>query len=305
MGLLRVERVAGQVEALGPGARIVVLVGPGVISPRGLEGLRRLAERGGLGVLNTWGAKGVFPWDDPHHLGTVGLQERDFELAGLGGADLIIASGLNRHESPDDAWQLAPSVEVPPLLLDKLADAWPLAAAEPDAPPLYGALAEVVQPLFESDAVPLSPARAVAETKGALAAGGRVVADPGLAGFWVARTFPTETPDTVHVPSVGEPGYAAWSTLRDARAGRPSIAVTTGPYDLDTDEALAYAAASGVPLVVVAWSRDGESFSPGEYRTRLEEAVGSGRVQVIDAAVDWSHTDLLVEVAGPIVAWES
>ena len=44
----------------------------------------------GAPVVNTWGAKGVLRWDDPHHAGTAGLQADDFDLAGL--ADSMCSS---------------------------------------------------------------------------------------------------------------------------------------------------------------------------------------------------------------------
>jgi len=78
--------------------RVVVLAGPGVIDDGALEGLRAFAAAGSLGVANTWGAKGVFAWDSPHHLGTCGLQANDFELLGFGDAGVIVATGLDPDE---------------------------------------------------------------------------------------------------------------------------------------------------------------------------------------------------------------
>ncbi|MBI2167896.1 MAG: hypothetical protein HYU28_00110 [Actinobacteria bacterium] len=237
------DNLVSRIADLGSGARIVVLAGPGVVAggSRAVEGLRRLAEAGGLGVVNTWGAKGLFAWQSPFHLGTVGLQDRDWELAGLGEADLILATGLDSHEAPAGRWELAPSARVAPRQLADLAAAWPLPAGKPERPPLYTRLAEVVQPLYASDRVPLSPARAVADLEAALPEGGVVFADPGLAGFWVARTFPTSELGSVQVPAVAEPGFAAWGALNAGTRGRPAVAVTRDPYDLATDEAVAYA----------------------------------------------------------------
>lgn len=294
-----------RVRELGPGARIVVLAGPGVVAGGAVavDGLRRLAERAGLGVLNTWGAKGLFAWQSPHHLGTAGLQERDFELAGLARADLLLATGLDSHEAPPERWQLAPHALVRPRALGELADRWPLPpATPPERPPLYTRLAEVVQPLFASGKVPLSPARAVLDLKQAMPPGGVVFADPGLAGFWVARAFPTDELGSVAVPAVGEPGSAAWSALQGARSGRPSVAVTASPPDLDTEDALAYAAATGVTFVLVVWGAGNLPDAPSHAR-RLEDALAGGRLRVLEVPVDWSDTDLLVEVAGDIVAW--
>ena len=62
---------------------IVAVVGPGVVRAAAVDGLSDMARKGGIGIVNTWGAKGVERWDSPFHFGTAGLQERDFELAGL------------------------------------------------------------------------------------------------------------------------------------------------------------------------------------------------------------------------------
>lgn len=299
------EDVVGEVERLGPGAEVVVLAGPGVVAagPTGIEGLRALAERGGLGVVNTWGAKGLFDWQSPHHLGTAGLQERDFELAGLGDADLIIASGLDTKEAPPERWRLAPHRWVRPRELGRLAEVWPHPPRTPRRPPLYTRLAEVVQPLYASDAVPLSPARAIADLKAVLPPGSVVFADPGLAGFWVARAFPTSELGSVIVPAVEEGGFAAWNAVNAAGQGRTAVAVTTSPYDLDTDEAVAYAATAGVSILLCAWGRSGSLSSADAHARLLREALATERLSIVEVPVDWSDTDLLTEVAGEIVAW--
>ena len=72
-------------------------------------GLRALAAAGRLGVLNTWGAKGVFHWQSRHHWATVGLQELDFELGGLGSADLVLVTGVDEREAPPRFWAQLPA----------------------------------------------------------------------------------------------------------------------------------------------------------------------------------------------------
>ncbi len=78
----RVEVDDAWVEALDAARSIAVLTGPGVVRAGAVPGLHAVAAAGSLGVLNTWGAKGVFDWRSRHHLATAGLQSRDFELAG-------------------------------------------------------------------------------------------------------------------------------------------------------------------------------------------------------------------------------
>ena len=67
-------------DALHGAERPVALAGPGVVAGGAVPGLHALAAAGSLGVLNTWGAKGVFDWRSRHHLATAGLQEHDFAL---------------------------------------------------------------------------------------------------------------------------------------------------------------------------------------------------------------------------------
>src|SRR5690606_22636589 len=85
-------------------------------------------------------------------------------------------------------------------------------------PALYDAIAAVVGPMYSEPGTP--PARAAA-LAAALPPGGLVVAEPGLVGFWVARTFPTSEAGSVAVPATGG-AEAAWRIARDAAtAGRP------------------------------------------------------------------------------------
>ncbi len=94
--------------------RLLVLAGPGVIDAAALPALRAFAAAGDLGVANTWGAKGVFAWDSPHHLGTCGLQARDFELLGVGDADAVVTVGLDPDESPIERLGPVPTLQLDP-----------------------------------------------------------------------------------------------------------------------------------------------------------------------------------------------
>ena len=110
------------VETVRTAATLILLAGPGVVSRMAVPGLHDLAVSAGIGVLNTWGAKGVFDWRSQHHLATIGLQSEDFVLSGLDEADLIIATGLDRDESPEERWRLAPALTIPPAGLAPLAE---------------------------------------------------------------------------------------------------------------------------------------------------------------------------------------
>jgi hypothetical protein len=286
--------------------RVVVLAGPGVIDESAIDGLRSLADAGDLGVANTWGAKGVFAWDSPHHLGTCGLQERDFELLGFADVDTIVVTGLSEDESPRERYALAPTIEVEPVEL--AAHAGRIRATESVRNELYPRLAAVAQPGYVSTKVPLHPARAVADLGAVLPAGGLVSAEPGIAGLWVARTFPTPalTAGASRRVVVRSRRFAA-AAVRDAvvaaRSGRAAIFVTAGEPDPATTTELARAAEDGIDLVVVVWGEAGSFRSVDDHAARLRDALATGGVTRLDVPVALEDTDLLVEAAGQVIAW--
>jgi hypothetical protein len=293
--------------ALEMEGRVVVLAGPGVVDDGAVNGLRAFAAAGNLGVANTWGAKGVFAWDSPHHLGTCGLQARDFELLGFATVDAIIATGLDAGESPRERFALAPVVEVAPAELGALAGRV-RATGDPLPNELYVRLAAVAQPGYTDAKVPLHPARAVADLGAVLPDGGFVTAEPGPAALWVARVFPTPAlvpgrPRRVHVPSRRVRGAAARLARDAARAGRASVLVTAAPLD-DASAAVVADSGDGTgSLTVVQWGADGDLASVDAHRERLADAIAAAGVTDLNVPVALEDTALLLEAAGKVVAW--
>lgn len=285
-----------------------MLVGPGVVDAGMVDALRAFAAAGDLGVANTWGAKGVFAWDSRHHLGTCGLQARDFELLGFAEADAVVVVGLDKDESPSERVALAPLIELDPTDLPA-ASGRIVATGEPVPNDLYPRLAAVAQPGFVDEKVPLHPARAVADLGSVLPPDGFLSADPGLAGLWVARTFPTPAlepgaPRRVVVPARREPAVGVRLALEQARTGRPAIAVTTGPRGGATDALLDQVTNEPMPLVVTVWDDTAPASAPVDvYRTRLIEALASGLPTVIEIPVSLDDTRQLIAAAGEVVAW--
>ncbi|HKA93424.1 MAG TPA: thiamine pyrophosphate-binding protein, partial [Acidimicrobiia bacterium] len=252
---------------------------------------------------NTWGAKGVLRWDSAHHMGTCGLQAHDFELLGLGGYDVIVATGIDPAESPPERFGLAPVVEVPARELGRLAREIRPAPGEIRSNDLYARLSKVAQPGYVDGHVPLHPARAVADVRAVLPAGGVVTAEPGMAGLWVARTFPTTDPGTVVVPATARRGVAAALALTAALHGVPAIAVTTDPIDPTTLGVLKLATELGAAFVVDVWGAGGPVRRVEDHVAQLQAAVAEPGVTIVDLPVDRSLTRKLVSAAGPVVAW--
>jgi hypothetical protein len=276
---------------------ILVFAGPGVVRRDEVDALQALAARGYVGVSNTWGAKGVFAWDSPHHLGTVGLQARDYELGGFADAALILGVGVDEDESPWARWALAPTVQIAPDQLRALAAAWPRPAqTDIPLPPLFAMLSAVCMPSYQATQVPLHPGRAIIETKGALGAGDRVAADPGgELGMWVARAFPTSELGSVVVPATLAPDFAVTAAIACALRPEPQrvLAITE-----QADSAvLEWARARGVEPTVVVWGDRGDIATPED----VGPAIARGGT--VHLPVDLSRTADLVAVAGPIIAW--
>lgn len=299
------------------GLRLLVVVGPGVVRARAFAGLRSLSRTTGAGVLNTWGAKGVERWDSPWHFGTVGLQARDLALAGVGDVDVVITSGLDPAELPGGVVPHPVVQDVHPAQLGALCQAWSTAADPPGRrPPLYDQLASVLQPLYEHDGAPLSPARAALHLSGALPDRGMCVADPGPAGLWVARAFPTSIPNSVCVPATVTPGFAAAAALCCRLEGRPVLAVTDagGAAELMTGAVLELADSIGTPVALQVWTEDAVPgwSSAADHVALLQDQLTvdpvssqgdtvPSRIDIVPVAL--GDTDALVAVAGEPAAW--
>jgi hypothetical protein len=302
LGLDPDQDAAGQPDTL-PDGRLVVLAGPGVVGTRSIDGLRAFATAANVPIANTWGAKGVLPWDSPHHMGTCGLQARDFELLDFASYDAIIATGTDLAESPEDRFGLAPIVDIPPTELGRLADRVTPAGEPIPSNELYTRLSAVAQPGYADDRVPLHPARAVADVRAAAPAGGVIIGDPGIAGLWAARTFPTTEPGTIVVPAIAAPGIAAALALVAALRGLPAVAVTTEPLDPATLGVLELATELGAAIAIDVWGAGGPVRRAEDHLEHLRAAVREPGVTIVDVPVDVSLTRKLVDAAGPVVAW--
>ena len=303
-----VTTVSEAVARVDGAASVVILAGPGVVRARCVPGLHALATSLGAGVLNTWGAKGVFHWQSRHHWATIGLQEHDFALGGLGDVGLIVATGVDEREAPRTYWSGRPHVTVEPEDLSALAEAVaPRRDRALEMPPLRTRLAAATQAGWASTATPLAPSQATLAYGRRLAGGGLLAADAGPAGFWVARTFATTELGGVAVPAEVMPGWAAAcvTVARMAAPLRPALAVVTDEVDEATSLILELAAGRGIAVGVEVWTEAGEALDAERHRGRLGALVDPGSSRVATLATDSSQLDAFVEAAGPLRPWRS
>jgi acetolactate synthase-1/2/3 large subunit len=166
--------------------------------------------------------KGMLDYEDPRALGTVGLQSRDYALAGFDDADVVITVGYDLVEHAPANWNprkdkrivcidtVAPDVDehfvTDADLIGDIAHILEVLARE--LGPVTGAtsgsrLNDIVLGRFEAakddDTVPLQPPRALWEIRRALGRQDILVSDVGLHKLWIARMFPSHEPDTVFI----------------------------------------------------------------------------------------------------------
>jgi hypothetical protein len=296
------DQLIARIQDIGS---LTVLAGPGVVAAGAQAGLNAFAVAASVGVLNTWGAKGVFDWRSRHHLATIGLQARDFELGGLEGAELIVATGLDPHEAPDDLWQRAPFVTVEPTALAPLAEAIDRPYRSIPEPQLRSGLARVTQEGWTADAGPLAPSRVTLHYGQCLAGGGLLAADAGVGGYWAARTFSTTELGATSIPSQPRPGFAVASVVaaRLMRPWRPALAVVDGGVDPESQAVLDAASSLGVSVGVEVWDPDGITLDADQHVERLTRLAHAATHTVASLQTDPGQLDRMLEVAGPVVAW--
>jgi hypothetical protein len=291
------EDVVARVQAA---KRPLVLAGPGVVADGAIPGLNALASAADLGVVNTWGAKGIFDWRSRHHLATVGLQQRDAELAGVPDCDLLVCTGVDDAEADPSLWRVAPEViDVPTGMLSPLAEVWSRPRVRITMPALRDRLAGVTQIGWAATGTPIMPSQVTRTYGEIVAAGGTVAADPGIAGYWTARTLGTTRPGAVHVPAErNTAGFAVACAVvaRRLNPGAPALAV----IDELTSEARELLELDR-RVAVEVWSSDGDALDVDSHRDRVWKVLRDGGV--VRLATRSDQFDAMVEAAGPVSAW--
>ncbi len=201
--------------------RPVILAGNGVTRVGAAGALREFSRRTGIPVAETFMGKGAIDADDENALGTVGLQSRDYALAGFEDADLVITVGYDLVEHSPEHWNER---------RDKRIVAIDTTSVEVDAnfpvdADLVGDISFVLERLTEDcegeassaggsqrlnqivhgrlDAAgddghfPMQPPRALYEIRRALDRDDILISDVGLHKLWIGRMFPAHEPATV------------------------------------------------------------------------------------------------------------
>ena len=201
--------------------RPIILAGNGAIRTHASRALRAFVHTTGIPVAETFMAKGLIDFDDEHALGTVGLQSRDYEMAGFDDADLVIAVGYDLVEHAPEHWNPRRDKQI--VVIDTVSaeiDEFFLPTVElvGDIAHVLARLAagvnrpqdEVVETTRLRDLVlgelrggaddnhfPMRPPRVLTDIRQALRRNDILVSDVGLHKLWIGRMFPAHEPGTV------------------------------------------------------------------------------------------------------------
>jgi acetolactate synthase-1/2/3 large subunit len=258
----------------------IVLAGNGAIRAHAGRALRAFVHTTGIPVAETFMAKGLVDYEDPHSLGTVGLQTRDYEMAGFEDADLVITVGYDLVEHAPEHWNphgnkkivvidsvaaeidefFIPEVE----LIGDIAHVVARLAAgchrAPSHPPSWCSLHELVMGALNEgrsdEHSPMRPARVLWELREALGPQDILVSDVGLHKLWIGRMFPAHEPGTVLIANgLAGMGFALPAAI-GAKLVHPDRSVVTVSGDggfLMNSQELETAARLKTPIVNVIW----------------------------------------------------
>src|SRR3954464_7393499 len=257
----------------------IALVGNGVIRAGAAPALREFARATGISLAETFMGKGAIDYADPRALGTVGLQSRDYALAGFEDADVVITIGYDLVEHAPKHWN--PKGDKKIVVVDSQAaeiDEHFLPEVEligdiyhvlsrlgeecRDVPHSGGSsrLRDVVLGRFEAarddDAFPMQPPRVLWELRNALGPRDMLISDVGLHKLWIGRMFPAHEPNTVLIANgLAGMGFAVPCAIA-AKLVHPERNVVTvngdGGFLMNCQE-LETARRLGTPTVNVIW----------------------------------------------------
>jgi acetolactate synthase-1/2/3 large subunit len=258
----------------------IILAGNGAIRTRASRALRAFVHTTGIPVAETFMAKGLLDYEDPHALGTVGLQSRDYELAGFDDADVVIAVGYDLVEHAPEHWNPRGNKKI--VLIDTVAaevDEFFIPEVE-----LVGDIAHVLARLAagcsrkssttiedcrlrelvlgaldkarEDTHFPMRPPRVLADIRDALGPHDLLVSDVGLHKLWIGRVFPAHEPGTVLIANgLAGMGFALPTGIAAKLVDRTRQVVTVsgdGGFLMNCQE-LETAVRLRTPVVNVVW----------------------------------------------------
>ncbi len=270
------QRAADMIDAA---RNPLALAGNGAIRGHAARALRAFVHNTGIPVAETFMAKGLVDYEDPKALGTVGLQARDYEMAGFDDADLVIAIGYDLVEHSPKHWNprrdkqiimidsVAAEVDqnfVPDVeligdiahVLARLAAGCTRSQTTAGTSRLHEVVMGALNDARDDDHFPMRPPRVLWDIREALGRDDILVSDVGLHKLWIGRMFPAHEPGTVLIANgLAGMGFALPTAIgaKLVHPDRKVIAVSGDGGFLMNMQELETARRLGTAVVNVVW----------------------------------------------------
>jgi len=275
-GSRELQRAADLIDAA---ENPLVLAGNGAIRGHASRALRSFVHNTGIPVAESFMAKGLVDYEDPKALGTVGLQARDYEMAGFDDADLVIAVGYDLVEHSPKNWNpnrdkqiividsvaaevdqyFTPNVELigdVAHVLARLAAACTRSQTTAGTSRLHEVVMGALNDARDDDHFPIRPPRVLWDLRRALGRQDILVSDVGLHKLWIGRMFPAHEPGTVLIANgLAGMGFALPTAIgaKLVHRDRKVVAVSGDGGFLMNAQELETAARLGTSVVNVIW----------------------------------------------------
>ncbi len=279
----------------------VALAGNGVVRHRAVAALRSFVDTVGLRTAVTFMGKGLIDPSTPQWLGAVGLQAGDYEMAGFGAADLVVAIGFDLVEHSPRLWNprrdktivcldtlpaeidehYLPEVEVVGDLnagLDQLSRECKPIAQPGGSTRLREAVLRRFEEAKDDASYPMQPPRVLFEIRKALGASDILVSDVGLHKLWIGRMFPAYEPNTVLIANgLAGMGFAVPAAIaaKLVHPDRKVVAVSGDGGFLMNCQELETAVRLGTPFVNIIWEDRQFGSIAWKQRTRFGRDFGT------------------------------
>ena len=264
--------------------RPVIIAGNGCVRKRASKQLRRFCETTGIGVINTFMAKGAVDMDADYCLYTIGLSSRDHVAQAIDDADLIITLGFDMVEYHPRLWNpdgnksiihadfLAAEIDAhyhpeAELIGDLAHTLWMLNERLEQSPRLEFDFttqsesrrrmgADFAEYRDDRSAASIRPQKVLWDTRQALGPEDILLSDVGAHKMWIARYYQCHQPNTCLIPngfcSMGFalPGAIAASLVHP---DRKVLAICGDGGFLMNSQEMETATRLGSDIVVMVW----------------------------------------------------
>jgi len=217
------KAIKSAIELIESAKRPIVLAGNGCVRKRVSKQLLDFVNHTGIGVINTFMAKGAIPRTDPHCLFTMGLQSRDHISIEMEEADVVIAIGFDMVEYHPSLWNKGNKkkiidIDFMPYEVDEnyfvevdihadiAASLWELNEHFKDKAPIvepssYAEIRKAMEHDFaehkDDAAAPLiKPQKVLWDTREVMGPGDILLSDVGAHKMWIARYYQCDEPNT-------------------------------------------------------------------------------------------------------------